>query len=205
MRAAAGSASSSTARRCSPEARGRAKRNPPLCAGERPGRGDHRPADRHVLQHGIAPMSGSSATASPADRKGELQLIDASASGRRCARAAAGVHKDCDITATRSGRIGRVGARTAAPGRLQLRGLRSRPPSEAGMSLAGQVRTRSRRTLRCWQKPERPYNKKIFETLSGRPLSVRPLDTKPMNPDQTGRHSGQVNVGGSHDTDHHRL
>jgi hypothetical protein len=28
------------------------ERNPPLRAGERSGRGDHRPADRHVLQHG---------------------------------------------------------------------------------------------------------------------------------------------------------
>ena len=29
----------------------RRERNPPLRAGERSGRGDHRPADRHVLQH----------------------------------------------------------------------------------------------------------------------------------------------------------
>ena len=55
------------------------ERNPPLRAGERSGRGHHRPADRHVLQHRHQHLRlDRLATASPPHRKGKVQLIDAS-------------------------------------------------------------------------------------------------------------------------------
>jgi hypothetical protein len=87
VKAAAASASCSTARRCSPAAPARASRDQPLRAGERPGRGHRRAAHRHVLQHRHQHLCLDSEQPQARDRKGYVQLIDASASGRRCARA----------------------------------------------------------------------------------------------------------------------
>ncbi len=66
------------------------ERNPPLRAGERSGRGDHRPADRHVLQHRhldlcldrLQPQARAPQGQGAAHRR-------VAASGGRCARASA--------------------------------------------------------------------------------------------------------------------
>jgi type I restriction enzyme M protein len=55
-----------------------AKRNPPLCAGERPGRGHRGPAHRHVLQHRHQHLCLGHQQPQAPPRKGKVQLIDAS-------------------------------------------------------------------------------------------------------------------------------
>jgi type I restriction enzyme M protein len=58
--------------------RQRRERDPPLRAGKRSGRGHHRPADRHVLQHRHLHLCVDLSNRKPAARKGKVQLIDAS-------------------------------------------------------------------------------------------------------------------------------
>jgi type I restriction enzyme M protein len=62
-------------------------RDPPLPAGERPGRGHRRLPTDMFYNTGISTYIWMLSNRKPDDRKGFVQLIDASASGRRCARA----------------------------------------------------------------------------------------------------------------------
>ena len=56
----------------------RGKRDPPLRAGERSAGSHHRPADRHVLQHRHQHLHLDRYQPQAEDRKGKVQLIDAS-------------------------------------------------------------------------------------------------------------------------------
>ena len=80
------------------------ERDPPLRAGERPGRGHRRPADRHVLQHRHLHLRLD--RQQPQARRSARARCSSStpaASGRRCARAsAASARSSAPSTSTRS-------------------------------------------------------------------------------------------------------
>ena len=80
------------------------ERDPPLRAGERPGRGDHRPADRHVLQHRHhhlcldrqQPQARAAQGQGAADRRQRLLAEDAQEPRQQAQGAERSRHRDRD-------------------------------------------------------------------------------------------------------------